>query len=104
MINTPPHPCLRDGNETHEIPRGSGLGALPCSTVSETPLTEALIFPHAPGSAVLVEADDCREIEKKLRGEMAKLRNILTECLPFLDARFGNSLRYRAKDILSNKT
>ena len=51
---------------------------------------------------VLIEVDDCREIEKKLRGEMAKLRNILTECLPFLDARFGNSLRYRAKHILSN--
>lgn len=31
MINTPSHPCLRDGNEKPESPRGSGLGALPCS-------------------------------------------------------------------------
>lgn len=41
---------------------------------SDSPLTEALVFPHRPGSDVLIEASACREIEKRLRGEMARLR------------------------------
>jgi len=37
MINTH-NPHLRDGNENLPTPRGSGLGALPCSTISDEDL------------------------------------------------------------------